>query len=116
MMPSDPFEGVPAPLAAAMQRRGFSALTAVQNAVLAAECEGRDLRISVPDGLGQDRVAAQRGRLRGAEDGPRAQRLLGEKQAWTKKKKSNRKERKVREETIHHEEHVGHEGFEKIIS
>jgi ATP-dependent RNA helicase DeaD len=53
MTTTDPFAGVPAPLASALRRRGFSALTAVQRAVLEAECEGRDLRISSQTGSGK---------------------------------------------------------------
>ena len=53
MMTTELFEGVPAQLASAMQRRGFSSLTAVQRAVLEAECEGRDLRISSQTGSGK---------------------------------------------------------------
>ena len=53
MTTTDPFEGVPAPLASAMRRRGFAALTAIQRAVLEAECEGRDLRITSQTGSGK---------------------------------------------------------------
>lgn len=53
MSTTDPFAGVPAPLATALRRRGFTALTAVQRAVLEAECEGRDLRISSQTGSGK---------------------------------------------------------------
>jgi len=53
MTTTDPFAGVPAPLASALRRRGFPALTAVQRAVLEAECEGRDLRISSQTGSGK---------------------------------------------------------------
>jgi ATP-dependent RNA helicase DeaD len=53
MTTTELFEGVPAQLASAMQRRGFSTLTAVQRAVLEAECEGRDLRISSQTGSGK---------------------------------------------------------------
>ena len=53
MTTNELFEGVPAQLASAMQRRGFSTLTAVQRAVLEAECEGRDLRISSQTGSGK---------------------------------------------------------------
>lgn len=48
-----PFDGVPGPLRAAMQRRGFSELTAVQRAVLFAEGEARNLRISSQTGSGK---------------------------------------------------------------
>ena len=44
---------VPEPLAGAMRRRGFEELTKVQSAVLAAESEGRDLRISSQTGSGK---------------------------------------------------------------
>ena len=53
MTTTDPFEGVPAQLATAMRKRGFTTLTAVQRAVLEAECEGRDLRISSQTGSGK---------------------------------------------------------------
>jgi ATP-dependent RNA helicase DeaD len=53
MSESDPFAGVPKPLAEAMQRRGFAALTAVQQAVLEAESAGQDLRISSQTGSGK---------------------------------------------------------------
>lgn len=53
MTTNDPFAGVPGPLAAALRRRGFTALTPVQRAVLEAECEGRDLRISSQTGSGK---------------------------------------------------------------
>jgi ATP-dependent RNA helicase DeaD len=53
MTTTDPFAGVPAPLATALRRRGFTALTAVQRAVLETECEGRDLRISSQTGSGK---------------------------------------------------------------
>jgi ATP-dependent RNA helicase DeaD len=49
----DPLAGVAEPLAAAIRRRGFSELTAVQRAVLAAESRGRDLRISSQTGSGK---------------------------------------------------------------
>jgi ATP-dependent RNA helicase DeaD len=53
MTTNDPFAGVPAPLASALRQRGFAELTAVQSAVLEAECEGRDLRISSQTGSGK---------------------------------------------------------------
>ena len=49
----DKLEGVPQPLAAAMRRRGFADLTSVQRAVLDAESEGHDLRISSQTGSGK---------------------------------------------------------------
>ncbi len=45
--------GIPEPLAAAMRQRGFAELTSVQRAVLNAESEGRDLRISSQTGSGK---------------------------------------------------------------
>ena len=47
------FDGVPDPLRAAMEKRGFSELTAVQQAVLSAEGHGRNLRISSQTGSGK---------------------------------------------------------------
>src|SRR5262245_16899968 len=47
------FSGLPAPLAKALTRRGFTALTKVQSAVLADELRGRDLRISSRTGSGK---------------------------------------------------------------
>ncbi len=53
-MTSDvPFAAVPEPLAAALQSRGFTSLTAVQQAVLDPELVGRDLRISSRTGSGK---------------------------------------------------------------
>lgn len=49
----DPFAGVPGPLRTALERRGFTSLTAVQRAVLAADSEGHDLRISSQTGSGK---------------------------------------------------------------
>ena len=53
----EPFAGVPAPLRAALQRRGYTQLTAVQAAVVAAIAEGHDggrnLRISSQTGSGK---------------------------------------------------------------
>src|SRR5690606_20418673 len=53
--PTEPeaFVGVPAPLREAMRRRGFSDLTAVQRAVLEADLDDRDLRISSQTGSGK---------------------------------------------------------------
>jgi ATP-dependent RNA helicase DeaD len=51
--PADPFASVPTPLQAALARRGFTKLTAVQDAVLGALGEGRDLRISSQTGSGK---------------------------------------------------------------
>jgi len=49
----DGLAAIPAPLAAAMRRRGFVDLTSVQRAVLDTESEGRDLRISSQTGSGK---------------------------------------------------------------
>lgn len=49
----DPFAGVPGPLRLALVRRGFTSLTAVQRAVLTADAEGYDLRISSQTGSGK---------------------------------------------------------------
>lgn len=50
---NDPFESLPDPIAAALTSRGFTELTAVQRAVVAAESRGRDLRISSQTGSGK---------------------------------------------------------------
>lgn len=47
------FADLPAPIAAALERRGFEALTPVQRAVAVAEARGRDLRISSQTGSGK---------------------------------------------------------------
>ena len=49
----DRLTGVPGPLADAMRRRGFENLTSVQRAVLDAEFEGHDLRITSQTGSGK---------------------------------------------------------------
>ncbi|MEZ4228055.1 MAG: DEAD/DEAH box helicase [Polyangiaceae bacterium] len=49
----DPFDGVPEPLRAAFEQRGFSSLTEVQRAVLDADSPGRNLRISSQTGSGK---------------------------------------------------------------
>ena len=49
----DKLAGVPTLLAAAMRKRGFTELTSVQRAVLDAEFEGQDLRISSQTGSGK---------------------------------------------------------------
>ncbi|MCP5060240.1 MAG: DEAD/DEAH box helicase [bacterium] len=49
----DRLAGISRPLAEAMRRRGFEDLTSVQRAVLGAESEGRDLRISSQTGSGK---------------------------------------------------------------
>lgn len=51
--PIDCLAGVPASLGSAIRRRGYSTLTSVQQAVLGAESEGRDLRISSQTGSGK---------------------------------------------------------------
>jgi ATP-dependent RNA helicase DeaD len=55
--PADPFAGVPAPLRASLEKRGFSTLTRVQSAVVAAlndaENGARNLRISSQTGSGK---------------------------------------------------------------
>jgi ATP-dependent RNA helicase DeaD len=48
-----PLAAVPAALAGAIERKGFKELTAVQQAVLAPELDGRDLRISSQTGSGK---------------------------------------------------------------
>ena len=53
MTTTDPFDGVPAPLRSAMERRGFTGLTPVQTAVTNAELAGRNLRISSQTGSGK---------------------------------------------------------------
>ncbi|MEM6290758.1 MAG: DEAD/DEAH box helicase [Myxococcota bacterium] len=80
--PADPFEGVPAPVRTALEKRGFTSLTAVQQAVLAQDGVGRDLRISSQTGsgktvalglaLGQAFLDDSHGRLPRRLDGPRA--------------------------------------------
>ncbi len=50
---ADVFAAIPAPLRAAMHRRGFTQLTAVQQAALAPGLEGRNLRISSQTGSGK---------------------------------------------------------------
>ncbi|MEX1366842.1 MAG: DEAD/DEAH box helicase [Nannocystaceae bacterium] len=49
----DPFAGVPGPLRTALERRGFSSLTTVQQAVLSADTLAHDLRISSQTGSGK---------------------------------------------------------------
>jgi len=50
---TQPLSGVPEPCQGAIRRRGFAALSKIQEAVLAAESEGRDLRISSQTGSGK---------------------------------------------------------------
>jgi ATP-dependent RNA helicase DeaD len=52
-MSSDPFTGVPAPLRAALLRRGFTQLTKVQQAILAEAPSDRNFRISSETGSGK---------------------------------------------------------------
>jgi len=49
----DTFSTLPAPFASALRARGFSALTPIQQAVLAPELRGKDLRISSRTGSGK---------------------------------------------------------------
>ena len=49
----DPFSAVPAALRGALVERGFTELTSVQRAVLDAEVEGHDLKISSQTGSGK---------------------------------------------------------------
>ncbi len=47
------FAGLPAPISAALEQKGFESLTPVQQAVIEAASEGRDLRISSQTGSGK---------------------------------------------------------------
>ena len=49
----DPFAALPAPISSALRARGFTDLTPVQKGVVAAESQGRDLRISSQTGSGK---------------------------------------------------------------
>jgi ATP-dependent RNA helicase DeaD len=49
----DPFAGVPGPIRTALERRGFTSLTAVQRAVLDADAVAHNLRISSQTGSGK---------------------------------------------------------------
>jgi ATP-dependent RNA helicase DeaD len=49
----DPFAALPTQISSALKARGFTDLTAVQKAVVAAESQGRDLRISSQTGSGK---------------------------------------------------------------
>jgi len=49
----DPFAALPVPIASALKKRGFKALTAVQKAVVSAQSQRRDLRISSQTGSGK---------------------------------------------------------------
>ncbi|MGK4003398.1 DEAD/DEAH box helicase [Sorangium sp. So ce1036] len=53
MNPDPMLDALPAPLAGALARRGFTSLTPVQQAVLAPDLDGRDLRISSQTGSGK---------------------------------------------------------------
>lgn len=72
----DVFASVPPPLAEALRRRGFEALTAVQEAVVAVDTSGHDLRISSQTGSGKTvalGLAIAPSLLSdGAKDGPKA--------------------------------------------
>src|SRR5690606_16524924 len=48
-----PFTGVPTPLRANLERRGFTDLTPIQRAVVDSACEGRNLRLSSQTGSGK---------------------------------------------------------------
>lgn len=48
-----PFDAVPAPLRANLERKGFTALTTIQRAVVDAEAAGRNLRLSSQTGSGK---------------------------------------------------------------
>ncbi len=52
-MTNEPFAGLPAPIRVALERRGFDSLTLVQEAVVNARAEGRDVRISSQTGSGK---------------------------------------------------------------
>ncbi len=78
----DPFENVPGPLRSALERRGFTTLTAVQRAVVRESSAGQDLRISSQTGsgktvalglaLGRHFLDHADGKLEGRLDGPLA--------------------------------------------
>ncbi|WP_441292670.1 DEAD/DEAH box helicase [Sorangium sp. KYC3313] len=53
MNPDSLLDALPAPLAGALARRGFTSLTSVQQAVLSPELAGRDLRVSSQTGSGK---------------------------------------------------------------
>jgi ATP-dependent RNA helicase DeaD len=48
-----PFDAVPAPLRANLERKGFTSLTTIQQAVVDAEAAGRNLRLSSQTGSGK---------------------------------------------------------------
>ncbi|WP_437585992.1 DEAD/DEAH box helicase [Sorangium sp. So ce1000] len=74
MNPDSSLDALPAPLAGALARRGFTSLTPVQQAVLAPELAGRDLRVSSQTGSGKT-VAI------GLALAPRLERALAERAA-----------------------------------
>ncbi|WP_437964372.1 DEAD/DEAH box helicase [Sorangium sp. So ce260] len=74
MNPDSLLDALPAPLAGALARRGFTSLTPVQQAVLAPELAGRDLRVSSQTGSGKT-VAI------GLALAPRLERALAERAA-----------------------------------
>ncbi|MBJ21348.1 MAG: DEAD/DEAH box helicase [bacterium] len=53
MTTNENFAGLPAPIRAALEKKGFESLTPVQQAVIEASSEGRDLRISSQTGSGK---------------------------------------------------------------
>ncbi|MCP4448021.1 MAG: DEAD/DEAH box helicase [Myxococcales bacterium] len=53
MYQDDPFKNVPADLGPTLTKRGFESLTSCQQAVLAADLRGRDIRISSQTGSGK---------------------------------------------------------------
>ncbi|WP_438022807.1 DEAD/DEAH box helicase [Sorangium sp. So ce233] len=83
MNPDSLIDALPAPLAGALARRGFTSLTAVQQAVLAPELAGRDLRVSSQTGSGKtvaiglalaprlERAVAERAAAASPEGAPR---------------------------------------------
>ncbi|MGK3960806.1 DEAD/DEAH box helicase [Sorangium sp. So ce118] len=71
MNPDSMLDALPAPLAGALARRGFTSLTPVQQAVLAPDLAGRDLRVSSQTGSGKT-VAI------GLALAPRLERVLAE--------------------------------------
>ncbi|WP_437284887.1 DEAD/DEAH box helicase [Sorangium sp. So ce406] len=83
MNPDSPIDALPAPLAGALARRGFTSLTPVQQAVLAPELAGRDLRVSSQTGSGKtvaiglalaprlERAVAERAAAASPEGAPR---------------------------------------------
>ncbi|WP_437573967.1 DEAD/DEAH box helicase [Sorangium sp. So ce887] len=84
MNPESMLDALPAPLAGALAHRGFTSLTSVQQAVLAPELAGRDLRVSSQTGSGKtvaiglalaprlERVLAERAAAAAPDGAPRA--------------------------------------------